>query len=142
MGSRISVVLGSDLPHISRQVGACFKSTPDLYLVGTATDGTGVLHLAKLHRPNIAIVSLSVRQAVLNGLVSALADDRVCPVIMSDVLEDVEALELLQSGLVGILPSKVTNEMLRQSVQAIAAGEIWIRRDMIGKLIDQLRGSS
>src|SRR5438477_10343311 len=142
MGSRISVLLGSDLPHISRHVSTCLKSTPELYLVGTATDGTGVLHLSKLHRPAIAIVSLSVRQAVLKSLVSALAADGVFPVIMSDVLEDLEVLELLQSGLVGILPSKVTNKMLRQSVLAIAAGEIWIRRDMIGKLIDKLRGSS
>lgn len=142
MGSRVSVVLGSDLPQISRYVNTCFKATPDVYLVGTATDGTGVLHLAKVHHPNIAIISLSVRQPVLKGLVSTLSDDGVCPVIISDVLEDIESLELLQSGLVGILPSKVTGEMLRQSLHAIAAGEIWIRRDMIGKVIDQIRGSS
>src|SRR5437764_1163962 len=116
MGSRISVLLGSDLPQISRYVTTCLKTTPDLHLVGTASDGTGVLHLAKVHRPAIAIVSLSVRQAVLKTLVSALADDAVFPVIISDVLEDLEALELLQAGLVGILPSKVTNEMLKQSV--------------------------
>src|SRR5262245_59418379 len=142
MGSRIDVVLGSDLPQVSRHVGTCFKSAPDLYLVGTAIDATGVLHLAKLHHPNIAIISLSVRQPVLKGLVSALVDDGVCPVMMSDVLEDIESLELLQSGLVGILPSTVTAEMLRQSMHAVAVGEIWIRRDMIGKVIDQLRGSS
>jgi two-component system, NarL family, nitrate/nitrite response regulator NarL len=142
MSSRVSVVLGSDLPQISRHVSTCFKSTPDLHLVGTTTDGTGVLHLAKVHHPNIAIISLGVRQPVLKGLVSALSDDGVCPVIMSDVLEDIECLELLQSGLVGILPPKVTAEMLRQGLHAIAAGEIWIRRDMIGKVIDQIRGSS
>jgi len=61
---------------------------------------------------------------------------------MSDVLEDHEVVELLQFGLVGILPTATTQEMLRHSVHAVAAGEIWIRRDMIGKLIDQLRGSS
>src|SRR5439155_9457543 len=116
--------------------------TPELYLVGIATDGTGTLHLARLHRPNIAIVSLGVRQPVLKGLVSALAADRVSPVIMSDVLEDTEALELLQCGLVGVLPSTVTNEQFRHSLHAIASGEIWIRREMIGKLIDQMRGST
>jgi two-component system nitrate/nitrite response regulator NarL len=142
MSSRVTVVLGSHLPQISRHVGTCLKTTPNLHLVGTATDGTGVLHLAKVHHPNIAIISLSVRQPVLKGLISALSDDGVCPVIMSDVLEDIESLELLQSGLVGILPLKVTAEMLGQSMHAIAAGEIWIRRDMIGKVIDQIRGSS
>jgi DNA-binding NarL/FixJ family response regulator len=43
---------------------------------------------------------------------------------------------------VGILPTAVTDDMLRHSVHAMAAGEIWIRRDMIGKLIDHLRGTS
>jgi len=113
-----------------------------LHLIGTATDGAGVVHLAKLHRPAVAIVSLSVRQTVLKGLVSDLSEDGVCPVIISDVLEDLEVLELLQCGLVGVMPSKVTDVMFRQSVHAIVAGEIWIRRDMIGKLIDQLRGGS
>ncbi len=142
MGSRITVVLASDQPLISRHVNTCFKSALDLYLVGSASDGSGVLHLAKIHRPAVAIISLSVRQTALKGLVSSLSDDGVCPVIISDVLDDLEVLELLQSGLVGVLPAKVTGEMLRQSMHAIAAGEIWIRRDMIGKLIDQLRGSS
>jgi len=142
MGSRVTVVLGSDLPQISRHVSTCLKATPDLHLVGTATDATGVLHLAKVNHPNVAIISLSVRQTVLKGLVSALSDDGACPVVISDVLEDLESLELLQSGLVGILPPKVSGEMLRQSMHAIAAGEIWIRRDMIGKVIDQIRGTS
>lgn len=142
MGPRISIVVGSDLPHISRHLTACLKSTPELHLVGTATDGAGVLHLVKLHRPTVAIVSLSVRQTVLKVLVSTLDADRVCPVIMSDVLEDQEVMELLQFGLVGLLATSITQEMLRHSVHAVAAGEIWIRRDMIGKLIEQLRGSS
>jgi two-component system, NarL family, nitrate/nitrite response regulator NarL len=142
MGPRISIVVGSDLPHISRHLTACFKSTPELHLVGTATDGAGVLHLVKLHRPTVAIVSFSVRQTVLKVLVSTLGTDGVCPVIMSDVIEDQEVVELLQFGLVGILPMSITQEMLRHSVHAVAAGEIWIRRDMIGKLIEQLRGSS
>jgi len=142
MGSRVSVVLGSDLPQISRHVSTCFKAAPDLHLAGMTTDGTGILHLAKVHQPNVAIISLGVRQPVLKGLVSSLADDGVCPVIMSDVLEDIESLELLQSGLVGVLPPKITAEMIRHSMHAIAAGEIWIRRDMIGKVIDQIRGSA
>ena len=142
MGLRIAVVVASDQPHIARNVSACFKSTPELYIAGSATDPAGALHLARLHRPNIAIISLSVRQLVLRGLVSTLAADRVCPVIMSDVLEDTESLELLQCGLGGILPSTVPDEMFRHSVHAIAAGEIWIRREMIGKLINQMRGSA
>jgi two-component system nitrate/nitrite response regulator NarL len=142
MSSRVSIVLGSDLPQTSRHVSACFKATPDLNLAGIATDGTGVLHLAKVHHPNIAILSLGVRQPVLKGLVSALSDDGICPVIMSDVLEDIESLELLQAGLVGVLAPRITVEMFRHSMHAIAAGEIWIRRDMIGKVIGQIRGSA
>jgi len=141
MDPRISIVVGSDVPHISRRLTTCFKSTPELHLVGTATDGAGVLHLVKLHRPTVAIVSLGVRQTVLKVLVSALATDGVCPAIMSDVLEDQETVELLQCGLVGMLPTAISEEMLRHSMHTIAAGEIWIRRDMIGKVIDQLRGT-
>jgi DNA-binding NarL/FixJ family response regulator len=85
---------------------------------------------------------LGVRQTALKTLVSALASDGVCPALISDVLEDSEVLELLQYGLGGILPTAVSDDMLRQSVHAMAAGEIWIRREMTGKLIEQLRGSS
>jgi DNA-binding NarL/FixJ family response regulator len=141
MNPRISILAGSDLPHVSHQVNTCFKSTPDLQLVGIAPDGAGLLQMAKLHRPAVALMCLSVRQTALKTLVSALAADGVCPALISDVLEDAEVLELLQYGLVGVLPTAVTDEMLRHSVHAMAAGEIWIRRDMIGKLIEQLRGS-
>src|SRR5262245_19439693 len=103
MPPRISVVIGSDLPQISRQFNTCFRSSTDVHIIGIATDGAGLLHPAKLHHPNVAILSLGVRQTVLSRLVSAFAADSICPVIMSDVLEDAEALELLQRGLVGIL---------------------------------------
>jgi len=142
MDPRISIVAGSDLLHISRKVSTCFKSTPNSYLVGVAPDGTGVLQMAKLHRPTVALMCLGVRQTALKTLVSALASDGVCPALISDVLEDTEVLELLQYGLGGILPTAVSDDMLRQSVHAMAAGEIWIRREMTGKLIEQLRGSS
>jgi DNA-binding NarL/FixJ family response regulator len=61
---------------------------------------------------------------------------------MTDEIDDAEVVELLQYGLVGIVPAAVDAEMLRHSIRAIASGEFWIRRRTIAALIDQLRGTS
>ena len=142
MGARITIVLGSELPQVSRFITNSFKVTSDLSLVGVALDEMELVHMAKLHRPNIAIVNLNLRPAVLSTLIVNLSAHGVSPLIMSDSVDDVEALELLQSGLVGIIPSRVTSEMLCHCVRATAAGEIWIQRKMIGRLIEQLRETS
>ena len=62
------------------------------------------------------------RQTVLKVLVSALATDGVCPVIMSDVLEDQETSGTCSSpDWLAYLPTAISEEMLRHSVHAFAA---------------------
>jgi DNA-binding NarL/FixJ family response regulator len=138
----ISVVVGTDLPQTSRFVSASFKRSSDIRLAGVATDDAGVLHLGRVHTPHIAIVNLRISQSALATLISNLADSGISPVVMSDEVDDAEGVELLQYGLVGILPTSLTAEMLCRSVRAIASGEFWIRRKTIGILIDHLRGAS
>ena len=142
MGQRISVIVGSNLQPLCDQVSSSFRSMPDLCIAGVATDETGVRHLARLYRPTVAILNLSVPRAALCKLISTLAADRVSPLVVSDAIDETEAVDLLQCGLSGIVPAAVTGEMLCQSVRAIASGEIWIRRQVIRKLVDQIRGFS
>jgi two-component system nitrate/nitrite response regulator NarL len=139
MGLKVSVLLGSDLALLCDRLAKSFKSTPDLYIVGIASNELEVRRLVKVCRPSVAILNLNIHPAALCDLVSALAAQKVSPLVVSDAIRETQAVELLQHGLNGIVPSTITSEMLCKSVRAIALGQIWISSQTITALVDHLR---
>lgn len=139
MAHNISVLLGIDLPLLCERVVMSFKSTPDLCVVGTASNEMDVRRLVKACRPNVAILNLNIQAAVLCDLVSTLAEQKVSPLVVSDTMSETRRVELLQHGLDGIIPSNITSEMLCKSVRAIVLGQIWITRQTITELVDHIR---
>ena len=139
MGQKISVLLASGLPLFCNRMARSFKSTPDLYIVGIASDELETLRLVKVWRPSVAILNLNIQPAALCNLVSALAAQKVSPLVVSDAISETQAVELLQHGLNGIIPSTIAPEMLCKSVRAIALGQIWISRQTITELMDHIR---
>jgi DNA-binding NarL/FixJ family response regulator len=139
MGPKTSVLLGIDLPLLCDRLAKSFKSTPDLYVVGIASNELEVRRLVKASRPSVAILNLNIRPAALCDLVSALAEQRVSPLAVGDAISETQAVELLQLGLNGIIPSNIASEMLHKSVRAIALGQIWISRQTVTELVDHIK---
>ena len=139
MGPKISVLLGIDLPLLCARLAKSFKSTPDLHVVGIANNEPEARRLVKACRPSVAVLNLNIRPDALCDLVSALAEQKVSPLLVGDAISETQAVELLQHGLNGIIPSTIASEMLCKSVRTIATGQIWISRQTVTELVDQIR---
>ena len=57
MGPKISVLLGIDLPSLCARVAKLFKSTPDLHVVGIASNELESRRLVKTCRPVVAVAA-------------------------------------------------------------------------------------
>jgi DNA-binding NarL/FixJ family response regulator len=56
-------------------------------------------------------------------------------IVLADVPEDHEALAIYQSGALGYVNSYIADERLREVVRVALAGQVWIGRSMMSKII-------
>jgi DNA-binding NarL/FixJ family response regulator len=114
-------------------------SVPELQLVASTDADAEVLGLVRAHKPHVAVLDLNMEWPNLCELVSGLSTQNVLPVLMNDRVDDTQTIELLRRGICGIVPRRATPEMLRKCVNAIGAGEYWITRRVVGRILDQVR---
>jgi DNA-binding NarL/FixJ family response regulator len=114
-------------------------SVPELQLVASTDADVEVLGLVRAHKPNVAVLDLNMEWPNLCELVSGLSNQTVLPILMNDRVDDIQTIELLRRGICGIVPRRATPEMLRKCVNAIGAGEYWITRRVVGRILDQVR---
>src|SRR5262245_29541527 len=136
---RLSVLLASDFPMLRDRMIELLNSVPELRVVASTDADSEVLDLARVHKPSVALLDLSVEWAALCEIVTGLHSDKVLPMLMGEKLDDQQAVELLRRGVCGFLPRRTTPEILRKSVRAIGSGEIWITRHTVGKVLEQVR---
>jgi len=136
---KLSVLLASDFPMLRDSIVECLNAVPELEVVASTDADKEVLNLARAYCPSVALLDLSVEWATLCDLVSGLSTQQVLPLLMSDKFDDLQTIELLRRGVCGVIPRRATPEILRKSVRAIGAGEIWITRKTVSKILDSVQ---
>jgi len=139
MQSRLSILLASDFPMLRDSMTKFLDSVPELQLVASTDTQNEVLGLVKAHKPQIAVLDLNLEWPSLCDLVDGLSSQKVCPLLLSDKVDDVQTVELIRRGVCGILPRRATPEVLHKCVQAIGSGEYWITRRVVSKLLQEVR---
>jgi len=139
MQSRLSILLASDFPMLRDSMTKFLESVPELQLVASTDTQNEVPGLVKAHKPQIAVLDLNLEWPNLCQLVDGLSSSQVCPLLLSDKVDDVQTVELIRRGVCGILPRRATPDVLRKSVQAIGMGEYWITRRVVSKLLQEVR---
>src|SRR6476646_538618 len=139
MQSRLSILLASDFPMLRDSMTKYLESVPELQLVASTDAQTEVIGLVRAHKPQIAVLDLNVEWPNLCDLVDGLSNNSVCPLLMSDKVDDQQTVELIRRGVCGIVPRRTTPDVLRKSVQAIGSGEYWITRRVVSKLLQEVR---
>ena len=137
--STISVLLASDFPVLRDGVNKLLVNSPDVEVVACAEAETEVLSLADAHRPRVAVLDLNIEPAALAELVVGLSSRQIAPLLMSDVVDDANALDLLKSGARGIITRRASPEMLCKSVRAVALGDTWVSRRITTKLVQSFQ---
>ncbi len=135
----ISVLLASDIPMLRGSVVELLNDAQSVNVVACAESQHQVLPLAEAYRPRLAILDLDVEQQIRADLVSQLSAQKTSVLLMSDESDMSQLFDLFVLGLRGILQRRTSPDLMRRSVQAVAAGELWLSRQMAWSLVDHLR---
>ena len=136
---KISVLVANDFPMIRNSMRELLNDTPNVRVIACTEAKSEVLPLADAHRPQVTILDLEVEWNALADLVTGLSDRKVPVLVMSDKFDDVKTFELLKNGANGVISRKIDPELLCRSVRAVASGEIWVSRAVVGQLVNKLR---
>jgi two-component system nitrate/nitrite response regulator NarL len=137
--SKISVLFASDVPILPDGVMNLLDNTDNVKVVACAETQQDVLPLAHVHRPHLVVLDLDAEWNVIHDLARGLLRRKIPTLLMSDMIDDAITIELLQSGVSGVINRRTSPELLCKSLLAVASGEIWVSRQIIPKLVWHVR---
>ncbi len=143
---RTRILLGDDHALVRRGLRLILDSEPDLVVVAEAGDGAQAVELAKLHRPDIAILDIAMPR--LTGLQATRELSRVTPdtrvLILTMYDNEQYVIEALQAGACGYVLKSVADRDLVEACRAVMRDEPSLYPGAIHALIRNLldRGRS
>ncbi|QRN94468.1 response regulator transcription factor [Archangium violaceum] len=121
----IRIILADDHAMVREGLRGLLALTPDLCVVGEASDGYEALRLVATLDPDLVL--MDVRMPRLGGLEALRILRRTDPerrvVLLSTFDEDAVLQEALRLGIQGFLLKDVTRDELAEALHRVAAGE-------------------
>jgi DNA-binding NarL/FixJ family response regulator len=129
--------------HAPTRIGVRIALGDLVSVCAEADDADGAVAEAAAHQPDVCFVSLELAGG---GLEAVRGIRRVAPhtsIVVSAQTPDVDdLLAALRAGAVGYLPAGISADPLRRIVQAVAANEAAVPRNMVIELVRELQSSS
>jgi DNA-binding NarL/FixJ family response regulator len=136
----IRVVLADDHPIVRAGIREVLKALPGVEVVGEASDGREAIALVESARPHVVFLDISMPN--LNGLEAAerivKAFPQVRVVILSRHDNEQYYWRALRVGASGYLLKNAVIAELQAAVQRVAAGEIYLSREIADRLRKKL----
>ena len=109
-------------------------------VVGEARSGLEAMTAAAKLKPRVLLLDPSVVEGKGVSLVSTILEKspKTRIILLSEHASDADILDGLSQGALGYLTKPVLPTYLTKAVRAVAAGQAWVTRRMVGRLIDQL----
>ena len=109
-------------------------------VVGEARSGLEAMTAAAKLKPRVLLLDPSVVEGKGVSLVSTILEKspKTRIILLSERASDADILDGLSQGALGYLTKPVLPTYLTKAVRAVAAGQAWVPRRMVGRLIDQL----
>ena len=108
-------------------------------VVGEARSGLEAMTAAAKLKPRVLLLDPSVAGEGVS-LVSTILEKspKTRIILLSERASDADILDALSQGALGYLAKPALPTYLTKAVRAVAAGQAWVPRRMVGRLIDQL----
>jgi two-component system, NarL family, nitrate/nitrite response regulator NarL len=134
-------VLVADRHQLFREgLRLMLEADPGIRVIGEASDGMEAAELARTLKPDVMLLDhrfppCSARETL--ELVGQLSFE-TRTLILATKAEECEILELLQGGASGFVLKESSSQLLRKSIHSVMAGQYWITRHGITKLVQEL----
>jgi two-component system response regulator NreC len=134
----ITIVLGDDHNIVLKGLRALLESQPGFTVIGEATDGLKVSHLAEQLKPDVLVVDLMMPGLsgfdVARRVVKRIPKTRV--IILSMYSSEPHVVEALQSGAMAYVVKDASPEELANAIREVYAGRRYLSAPYSNELID------
>ncbi len=134
---QVSLLLCDDHPLLLIGLKTFLTQHDGFLILGEATDGETLLHLASRLQPHIVIVDMSTAKRnnfqVLNQLNQTCPDTRI--IILTNELDPLDLFRSLQAGVQGYLLKTSDPNLLIEAILSVHSGKPWLPPDLIPPLI-------
>src|SRR5262249_19960015 len=124
---------------------ACLKllgTESGIRVVGEARTGLEAIASAGRLRPRILLLDLGLARAAGTSLIPAVRQKspQTKVILLTERASEARTLEALAHGARGYLDRSVLSRFLARAVRVVDAGEAWVPRKMVAKIMDRLTG--
>lgn len=135
---RIRIVIADDHAMLREGIRALLAREADLEIVGEAADGAQAQKLVEKFKPDILLLD----PALLRGpqalqTVRAKSPDTEILILTEGPPGD-EFLDYIKAGAKGAITKGETGADLAKALRAVAGGEIWARRKVMARVLEEL----
>ena len=138
--SRLSIVVVDDHPAVRDAIAQAVNAQPDMDLVGVAGSAADAFDLLRAHRPDVAVVDISLGDAHGLDLVQNLRAEHpdLEVVVFSMYDEAVYAERALRAGARGYVRKSEPTAAVTEAIRAAAAGEIYLARRAASRILSRV----
>lgn len=138
---KIKILIADDHAIVRNGLRALFLNTQEFSIVGEAADGETAVQLASAHRPDVAILDISMPK--VNGIDATRIIKKEHPEVKVVILtihdDEAYAYQIIRAGANGYILKNAERKEILTGVRAVAAGERFfspsIPKDMIDKFL-------
>lgn len=140
----IKVLLADDHALFRAGIRALLEDLPAIKVVGETDNGLDLIRLAKEHKPDVAIVDITMPE--LNGLdalpklKSSVPD--VAVIVLSMHANEQYVMQSLKSGASGYMVKTAATTELESAIRAVSRGETYLSPAISKSVIDSCLGRS
>jgi DNA-binding NarL/FixJ family response regulator len=133
---KISILIADDHFIVRSGLVALIHAESDMRVVAEAVDGGQAIELFRKHQPDLALMDL--RMPVKNGnetielIRHEFPDARI--LVLTAFSGDEDIHRALNAGAHGYVLKSATSDGLIPAIRAVAAGELWVPRDVASRL--------
>jgi DNA-binding NarL/FixJ family response regulator len=137
---KIKVVFADDHGIVRDGLRALFKSDPEFVIVGEATDGQEAVKLVEKHRPNVAVLDISMPN--LNGIEATAIikknypDTKVLILTIHDSEEYIQ--EMIMAGADGYVVKNAEKREIFDGVRTVASGQTFFSPSVSKVLLESI----
>jgi NarL family two-component system response regulator LiaR len=138
--SEITVLIADDHAVVRIGLRALIDSEPGMHVVGEAGDGSELLHLARLHHPDVILTDLVMpRTSGLEAIDQLMCERSSSHVlVLTSFTEDEKLFPAIKSGALGYLLKDSPPRELLAAIRDVAQGESSLHPTIARKVLREL----
>jgi len=141
----VRVVVVDDQALVRAGFSQLLDRTPDIEVVGEASDGEEAMRVARSARPDVILMDLRMPEVdgieATRRIVADPALESTHVLVLTTFDDDELVFESLRAGASGFLLKDVEPDELRRAVRVVAAGDALLSPQVTRRLLEEFAGS-